>query len=228
MLPCGYHSLDRGGVLIRINDTELQWLGYSRNEVLGKMRITDLFTPAGIRTFKDSFPRFMEQGHVEDMEFEVIRKDGTLFTALISATAVYDEAGNYLMSRSTMFDMTARKRMEQELRESEERFRNTLEHAPIGISVVSLSGQFIQVNRAMCDIVGYSREELEKLNFQTITHPDDLSLDLANVKRLLDGETSAYQMEKRYIRKDVSQYGSSSPAPCCGTPTTNRNTSLRK
>lgn len=200
--PCGYHSLDRDGVFIRINDTELLWLGYSRNEVLRKMRITDLYTPTSIQTFKENFPHIMEQGHAEDLEFEFILKDGTLFIALISATAVYDEAGNYLMSSSTMFDITARKRMERELRESEVRFRNTLEYASIGMSVVSLGGQFIQVNHALCDIVGYSREELEKLNFQTITHPDDLSLDLANVKRLLDGETSAYQLEKRYIRKD--------------------------
>lgn len=200
--PCGYHSLDPNGVFIRINDTELQWLGYARDEVVGKMRITDLFTPASRQIFQNNFPRFKAQGHVEDLEFEVIRKDGSLFIALISATAVLDAAGGYLMSRSTMFDITARKQMEQAHRDSEERFRNILEYAPIGIAVVSLGGQFIQVNRALCDIVGYSREELEALSFQAITHPDDLSLDLANAKRLLAGEIRSYQMEKRYIRKD--------------------------
>lgn len=200
--PCGYHSLDQDGLFIRINDTELQWLGYARDEVLGKMRFTDLLTPASLRTFQENFPRFKERGHVEDLEFEVVRKNGSIFTALISATAILDAEGHYLMSRSTMFDITARNRMAQELRESEARFRNTLEYAPIGIAVVSLGGQFIQVNRVLCDIVGYSREELKKLSFQSITHPDDLSLDLANAKRLLAGEISSYQMEKRYIRKD--------------------------
>ncbi len=200
--PCGYHSLDPNGYFIRINDTELQWLGYSRNEVVEKMRFTELLTPASMQTFQENFPHFKKRGHVEDLEFEIIKKDGSCFIGLISATAVSDEAGNYLMSRSTLFDITARKKMERELRDSEERFRNILEYAPIGIAVVSLSGQFFQVNRALCDIVGYSKVELEKMSFQAITHPDDLALDLANAKRLLAGEISSYQMEKRYLRKD--------------------------
>ena len=101
-------------------------------------------------------------------------------------------------------EIAERKRVEQGLRRGEERFRNALEHAPIGMAIVSLAGRFVQVNRALCTIVGYDKVDLEKLTFQRITHPDDLATDLANVQRLLRREVDSYQMEKRYLRPDGS------------------------
>jgi PAS domain S-box-containing protein len=97
-----------------------------------------------------------------------------------------------------------RKRVEQGLSQEEERFRNALEHAPIGMAIVSLEGRFVRVNRALCTIVGYDKSELERLTFQHITHPDDLEIDLANAHRLLSGEIDSYQLQKRYLRKDTS------------------------
>lgn len=98
----------------------------------------------------------------------------------------------------------ARRESERALRESEERFRNTLEHAPIGIMVASLNGRFIEVNQAICDLLGYSREELLKLSFMDITHPDDKEKTRENVRKLLDGEIGVYKLEKLYVRKDGS------------------------
>ncbi|WP_168205994.1 cache domain-containing protein [Geobacter sp. FeAm09] len=90
---------------------------------------------------------------------------------------------------------------EKAVRESEARFRSALENAPIGMAIVSLNGTFIQVNHALCAILGYEKAALEGLTFGEVTHPDDLSLDVPNVERLLDGELSAYTVEKRYITK---------------------------
>ena len=111
--PCGYHSLDKDGVICRINNTELTWLGYSHDEVVGKMKWTDLISPESKKAFDENFPIFMKRGYLSDMEFDVIRKDGTMFTGLIHATAIYDAEGNYLMSRSTLFDITDRKHSER-------------------------------------------------------------------------------------------------------------------
>jgi len=99
---------------------------------------------------------------------------------------------------------TLKERMQAEeaLRQSEERFRAILEFAPIGMAVISLEGNFMLVNRSLCELVGYEKEELERLTFQEITHPDDLDADLAHVQRLLNGGATTYRMEKRYIRKD--------------------------
>jgi len=117
--PCGYHSLDKDGLIILINDTELQWLGYSRDEIVGKVAFRDLFTPNSLKTFEANFPGFKERGWVSDLEFEVVRKDGTILPILLNATAITDEDGNYVMSRSTIFDITARRQAEEKLQERE-------------------------------------------------------------------------------------------------------------
>lgn len=114
--PCGYHSLDENAVIVRINDTELSWLGYSREEVLGRLKITDLVTPESVRTFHMCFPPFKQTGQIADVEFEMVCKDGRIFPVSLSATAVRDEQGRYVMSRSTLFDITERRRVDDEIR----------------------------------------------------------------------------------------------------------------
>ncbi|HEX5803667.1 MAG TPA: response regulator [Azospira sp.] len=114
--PCGYHSLDADGRFLRINDTELAWLGYTRNEVVGRMYFADLLTPASRQAFAESFRQFKERGEACDLEFEMLRRDGTVLPVLLNATAIRDAAGNYLASRSTVNDITDRKRAEEALR----------------------------------------------------------------------------------------------------------------
>ena len=101
-----------------------------------------------------------------------------------------------------VFDViTARKRAEESLRESEERFRRAFDDAPIGMQLVALDGRFIRVNRVVCDILGYTEQELLAKDFQSITHPDDISMDVDNVQGLLAGRFDTFEMEKRYIHK---------------------------
>jgi PAS domain S-box-containing protein len=92
----------------------------------------------------------------------------------------------------------------KQLKESEERFRNTFEQAAVGIAHVGPDAKFIRINQKFCDIVGYSRQEMLKLTFLDITHQDDLGPDLDNVQGLLDNDIDTYSMEKRYIRKNKS------------------------
>ncbi|MFY9742458.1 MAG: PAS domain S-box protein [Candidatus Sulfotelmatobacter sp.] len=94
--------------------------------------------------------------------------------------------------------------LEQALRESEQLYRSTFEVAGVGVSHVAPDGRWLRVNRKLCEIVGYSEEELLKLTFQQMTHPDDLSADLALTQKILNGESDTFSMEKRYIRKDGS------------------------
>ncbi len=121
--PCGYHSLDRDGVIVRINDTELDWLGYAREEVLGRMKVTDFYTPVSRQLFLEQFPQFLRQGAVHGLEKDMVRRDGTVFTVLIHATAIYDSNGDFLTSRSMLQDITERKAAENALAKSEERAR---------------------------------------------------------------------------------------------------------
>ena len=103
--PCGYHSLDTDGRIVTINDTELEWLGYAREELLGRS-VQELLSARSRETFAASYPVFKERGIVSDVELELVRKDGSSFWVLVNATSIRDEKGSILRSRTTMFDIT--------------------------------------------------------------------------------------------------------------------------
>lgn len=115
--PCGYHSLNAEGTIVRINDTELSWLGYSRDEVLNRMKFTDLITPESQQTFHQNFPQFIQRGWVNDLEFQLCHKDGTIRWINLNATALRDNAGNFVMGRSSLFDLSDRKQAEAALQQ---------------------------------------------------------------------------------------------------------------
>jgi PAS domain S-box-containing protein len=104
--------------------------------------------------------------------------------------------------RVLMADITERERAEEALRLSEQRFRLSIDNAPIGMALVGLDGRFLRVNRVLCEIVGYPPDELMKLRFQDITHPDDLEADLALADKLWRGIIPRYSLGKRYLHKD--------------------------
>src|SRR3989338_7924379 len=111
--PCSYYSLDPDGVFTQINDAGLKWLGRTREEVVGKMRLTDLLTPASGKTFLESYQRLKECGWLRDLQLELAREDGTSLSVLLNATAIKDAAGRFVMSCSIMFDITDCKFAEQ-------------------------------------------------------------------------------------------------------------------
>jgi PAS domain S-box-containing protein len=104
--------------------------------------------------------------------------------------------------RMTKTAVLAGQQTEEALRQSEERFRGAFDYTAIGMAMVGLDGRWLGVNRSLCEIVGYSEEELLGLTFQDITHPDDLDADLAHARAMMDGTIRYYHMEKRYLRKD--------------------------
>jgi PAS domain S-box-containing protein len=144
--PCGYHSLDRDGTYVQINDTELAWLGYTQEEVLGYLKFSDLLSADSLKIFEENFPGFKERGWVQDLEFELRRKDGSLFPVLLNATVVRDEDGDFLMSRATLFDITERRRSEAALKASEERFVQFMRHLPGAAIMRDAEGRYVFVN----------------------------------------------------------------------------------
>jgi len=100
--------------------------------------------------------------------------------------------------------ITERRRVEDALRLSENRFRSAMQNSPIGMGLVALDGCWVEVNPALCRIVGYSAEELVAANFQDIAHPDDREGDTGFISDLLTRKLENYQTEKRYLHKDSS------------------------
>ena len=158
--PCGYHSLDGAGVYVEINNTELKWLGYTREEVIGKMALTDLVSPESAETFRRHFPRFKRDGFVNDLEFDFIRKDGTSFPVILSATAVTDASGQFQYSRSTMFNISELRRAQDALKESERRLQDVLDNAAVMAFVKNLDGAYTFSNQAFERAYGMNRGEL--------------------------------------------------------------------
>ncbi|MBU0475636.1 MAG: PAS domain S-box protein [Bacteroidetes bacterium] len=144
--PCGYHSLDKNGVIVRMNHTELEWLGYTFDEVVGKMKFIDIITKESQEIFNKNFSVFMERGLINDLEFELVRKDGLVFPIMLNATALKDSNGNFIMSRSTVFDITERKKAEQKLINREREFRTLAENLPHHIMRYDINGNVTYLN----------------------------------------------------------------------------------
>jgi PAS domain S-box-containing protein/putative nucleotidyltransferase with HDIG domain len=122
-------------------------------------------------------------------------------TCCFHTSPVHDEAGQVIFGMVMAQDITERKRSEQSLWESEQRFRKLFEEGPIGVSIVSLDLNWKHVNVALCEMTGYTAEELTARSFADITHPDDQSVGIDLAARLIAGKAPSYTTEKRYITK---------------------------
>ncbi|MBN8594168.1 MAG: PAS domain S-box protein [Anaerolineae bacterium] len=158
--PCGYHSLNAEGVVVQINDTELKWLGYSREEVVGKLRAVDLLTTESIAAFRANFPVLKETGSLTGIELELKRKDGSLFTVLVNVTAVYDDSGAFVKSRSTLFDITELKKSQNALKESEQLYRTLISTMTEGIVLQAQDSTILTCNAAAEQILGLTHDQL--------------------------------------------------------------------
>ncbi len=140
-----------------------------------------------------------EHGFAPPLEFEVlVQGGGTVFYQFIARRV---EFGNKPYIIALGIDISDRKRAEDELRISEARFASAFEYAPIGVALVAPEGRWIKVNRALCELLGYTHEELQAKTFQDVTHPDDLQADLNYVRQILASEIPSYRREKRYLHK---------------------------
>jgi PAS domain S-box-containing protein len=145
--PCGYHSLDKDGKILRINDTELHWFGYTREEVVGKKHFTDLITPASVEVFKSTYPKFIAHGSIQDLQFEFVRKNGSTFHGLLSATALCDDQGTFISSRSVIQDYTR-------LKNQQDTLHRALNASPMAVRIATLSdNRILFLNKAFAELV---------------------------------------------------------------------------
>jgi PAS domain S-box-containing protein len=196
LAPDAFFQADLNARLTDVNQAACRLLGYDRDELIGKT-IVDLIPPEDVPRLAATRESLLTPGGVERGDWTLLSKDGTPIPVEVSANILPD--GRW---QAFVRDNSSRKRIERSLQESEERFRLTIDEAPIGMALVALDGRFVRVNRALCDIVGYSSAELTELTFQAITHPDDLDTDREAAGQLVRGEISRYQRDKRYVSKD--------------------------
>lgn len=199
----GIFQTSESGQYLRVNPMLASIYGYESPEDLMN-GVTDIgnqlyVQPQRRLEFMDLLKR---QDAVLGFESEIFRKDGSIVWISENVRAVRGDQGQILRYEGTVVDITEIKRSEAALRLSEERFRLTFNYAPIGMVISALSGDLLQVNQAICAILGYTDVELLKLKCADITHPEDLDLCQEMRLRLLNGEFPQYQISKRYIRQD--------------------------
>ncbi len=216
---------DPGGKPVYLNPAGRRMVGLGADLPLDQIRIQDCYPPA-LRSFAVDVivKSTLEQGRwsgetyfrnwrteeaipVSDEHFMIRDPKSGRVLGMGTVTRDISEARRIAQEREQLLAGEQRARQQAEatnerLRESEERFRLTLDEAPIGMALVALDGRFVRVNRALCELVGYGPDELTSMTFQTVTHPDDLQTDLALAGRLARGEIPSYELEKRYLRKD--------------------------
>ncbi len=190
-----------GGRLLQMNRAGLAMLEVDTLEEAQQLGLSAFILPG----YRDAFLGLIQRvfkGETGVLEFPIQGKRGTPRWLETHATPLRDAYGRIVALVGVTRDITEHKRAAEALRESEARFRDTLEYAPIGMAIVSLDGRFLQVNRALCNIVGYEKTELEQLTAEDITYPEDMKASLANMRCVEDGEAKSFKLEERYFHKD--------------------------
>lgn len=150
------------------------------------------------------YERAINEGSGCEFDFRIFQPDGELRWISSRATAVKDAVGRTVKIVGISMDNTLRMMIEEELRNSEERFRAIFELAWGALAYIGLDGGWQRVNGSLCELLGYSADELYGMTFQDITHPDDLPKNLELLRQLLSGHIERYVVEKRVRRRDGS------------------------
>jgi two-component system cell cycle sensor histidine kinase/response regulator CckA len=187
--------VDPDGRIMDANLKASELTGYARDELL-HLNVHDLVTQRSQAEQPLQFDRLVA-GESLVYERELQRKDGGLVEIEVSAKALTREC-----IQAIVRDISGRQKSWEALRESEERFRLAFEDAPIGMALVGLDERFLQVNQALCDMLGYTKEELLTKTVPAITHPDDLNIEATYKGQTIQGQVQHFQMTKRYLHAD--------------------------
>ncbi len=196
--------------LENVNGNRLYWsdevfriFGYKPKEI--EVSAENFFRsvhPDDRHVVQEATNKAIQEKSTYEIDHRIIWPDGTIRYVHEQAHVLRDPlTDRQLRMVGIVQDITDRKARDEALRISEQRFARAFESAAIGMAVVSSDGHWIKVNRALCNLTGYTADELYGKTFQDITYPDDLDEDLKYAKQLLAGEIQYYQMEKRYIHK---------------------------
>ncbi|HTR00660.1 MAG TPA: PAS domain S-box protein [Candidatus Acidoferrum sp.] len=209
-------ATDAKGLITLFNTGAEHMLGYAAREVVGKQ------TPVAFHLHRqveqrarelsrqyetpisgfESFVHEVRKGGTDNRQWSYVCRDGSIKQVRLSISALHDDQGNVSGFLSMAMDLTRQLEAEEQARINIERFQRAFAAAAQGMAMLSVTGRWIDVNDSLCQMFGYTRDELMQLELAHITHADDLNKDLQQVRRTLDGEISHYQQEKRYLRKN--------------------------
>ncbi len=209
-------ATDIDGLITVFNTGAEKLLGYSKEEIVGKLspaafhleaeviaRGQELSEAEGREiTGFDVFIHAARHHETETRQWTYVRKSGEHRLVSLVVSAIRDGNENITGFLGMAVDETAQHEAEEQALLAAQRFAGAFSSAAVGMALVSLEGRWMEVNDALCEMLGYTRDELLVTDFQTLTHPEDLQNDLDLLNRLLRDEISNYAMEKRYYKKN--------------------------
>ncbi|HYZ48050.1 MAG TPA: PAS domain S-box protein [Sphingomonas sp.] len=196
----GLHMVDRDGIILRANKAELNLLGYSADEYVGRS-IADFHADAEV--IDDILKRLTAGERLDKYPARMRAKDGSIKHVQINSSVLFRD-GDFINTRCFTVDVTGQVEAEAARIEAERRLVETYEHATVGIGETDAAGRFVRVNAAFERLTGYSREELVGKSFAELTHPDDREHDLTLYAEQVAGKLDSYSLEKRYLHKNGS------------------------
>ncbi|MCP4713561.1 MAG: PAS domain S-box protein [Deltaproteobacteria bacterium] len=185
--------------ILYMNEAACKQVGYSPKEILS-MHVWDM-DPLFSRELWPDFWKELQQKGSMTFETQHQTKGGKRFPVEVTANVFKYANKDYIIA--FVKDVTERKQTEEALRESEALFRSQFELGNIGIAITSPEKGWLRVNKRICDMFGYTKEEITKKTWAEMTYPDDLELDVVQFNRMLADKIETYEMDKRFIRKDA-------------------------
>jgi len=223
-LPVGIFCADAAGRCVFVNSAWREVCGVRGDAAAGKS-VFDLVYPADRARVEAEWKQCGPAPF--KCEFRIQKGGGVVIWVVVQAVAEYSGSGQVSGYAGTLTDITERKRGEEALRINEARFRSAFGFAPEGMALTAPNGRFLQVNRRLCQILGYSESELLQLRFHDITDPEDLERALAGARALLEGKLQLFEHEKRYHPKMARSSGFVCGAIYCSMTPGSRSTLFR-
>ena len=187
------------GLYIEVNQGFTDMTGYTEDEVIGKTAY-EINIWDDIRDRERLVQGLKKDGKYYNLQAKFRAKDGRIIDGLMSASIINLNNVPHIINITR--DISDIMKTQEDLRKSELRFRKAFENSTSGMCLATPEGRFLQVNNKLCEILGYTAKELLGTSFPKITHPEDIPLGEKNIKKALDNQIDAIEMEKRYIRKD--------------------------
>ncbi len=194
--PCGYLSLDAELRFVNINQTLLNWLGYSREEVVGRLEVVALIDPAWRPVALDHLQTLLRGEQTEPMEIEIRRKNGSCLHALFSSTVVCDEQGQFLHSNTTVVDIGERKASEQRMAAHDVFLRAITDRIPARLAYYDKDLVCRFANTAHASRYGKLPSEIVGSHLSEVVRPEVMPEILPRVADTLSGQPQSFEAER--------------------------------
>ncbi len=186
----------------KINNRFNSLLGYDDDDLLD-CNFLEITHPGDLQVNLKNFGKIISGETTEfTMEIRYLHKLGFVVWVMLSVSPILKEDGNFSYYMFVIQDINEHKNIELALKESESKFRHYFELPLIGMAITSMEKQWLEVNNKLCEILGYTKEELLLMTWNQITFEEDLDVEISNFNKILNEELESYTLDKRFIRKD--------------------------